>query len=218
MKWYWWAAIGLGATGLVLLNRKRVMDNLNIKLSNDFNLKEFVRTSTGFDNIPGPEEIANLQNVVVRTLQPLRNFLRIPITVTSGYRSLLVNRAVGSNDSSQHIKGEAVDFRVVLKELKSNYNEAQALQRVMQQVQHLGVSSSQLVPMHDSKHWAWMISNRVIMHFIASLRLPYDQMIDEQIKGRHWVHLSLKRTGTNRARAMTYYPDQGQGYVTINVG
>lgn len=217
MKWYWWATI-IGGTGLLILNRKRVMDSLDIQLSNDFNLKDFVRTSTGFDNIPGTEEIENLANIVRRTLQPLRNYLRLPITITSGYRSLLVNRAVGSNDSSQHIKGEAVDFRVALKEARAQLTEAQALERVLKRVQHLGVSSSQLVPMHENKYWVWMISNRFIMHIIASLNLPYDQIIDEQIKGRHWVHLSLKRLGTNRERAMTYYPDRGQGYVTINVG
>lgn len=218
MKWYWWAA--LGTLGLLVFNRKRVMDNLQaIQLSPNFSLGEFIKTTTGFDNIPGADEIENLRNVVLRTLQPLRNFLGLPITVTSGYRSIDVNRAVGSNDTSQHIKGEAVDFRVIVgRWSKSQYTQQQALNEAISRVSRLGVTANQLVPMHEGNYWQWMISNRVIMHFIASLRLPYDQMIDEQIKGRHWVHLSLKRIGTNRARAMTYYPDQGQGYVTINVG
>jgi hypothetical protein len=33
-----------------------------------------------------------------------------PITIKSGYRSLALNRAIGSKDTSQHIKGQAADF------------------------------------------------------------------------------------------------------------
>lgn len=33
-----------------------------------------------------------------------------PITINSWYRCLELNRAIGSHDTSQHIKGQAVDF------------------------------------------------------------------------------------------------------------
>ena len=34
----------------------------------------------------------------------------LPIIVSSGYRSLALNRAIGSKDTSQHVTGEAADF------------------------------------------------------------------------------------------------------------
>jgi len=34
----------------------------------------------------------------------------LPMHITSWYRCLLLNRLIGSKDSSQHIKGEAIDF------------------------------------------------------------------------------------------------------------
>ena len=36
----------------------------------------------------------------------------MPVMINSGYRSLEVNRKLGSSDSSQHTKGQAVDFEI----------------------------------------------------------------------------------------------------------
>lgn len=40
----------------------------------------------------------------------VREFLAKPIHVNSWYRCLELNRLLGSKDTSQHVKGEAVDF------------------------------------------------------------------------------------------------------------
>ena len=45
-------------------------------------------------------------------LQPLRNHLKKPVVISSGYRSEDVNRAVGGVKGSQHLKGEAADIHV----------------------------------------------------------------------------------------------------------
>ena len=37
--------------------------------------------------------------------------LNIPITVSSGFRSAVVNKAVGGSSTSQHCKGEAADLQ-----------------------------------------------------------------------------------------------------------
>lgn len=64
----------------------------------------------GIDNTPTPEVLHRL----ARTAQGLEAVrVRLggaPITITSGYRCLELNRAIGSKDDSQHPLGEAVDF------------------------------------------------------------------------------------------------------------
>lgn len=84
----------------------------NLKLSENFNLSEFTKTNWPFPNSPGPESVVNLQNLVVSVLQPLRDYLGVPIYVTSGYRSILLNKAVGGASNSQHLKGQAADIVV----------------------------------------------------------------------------------------------------------
>jgi hypothetical protein len=43
-------------------------------------------------------------------MQRIRNLLGAPIHITSGFRSLALNRAIGSNDTSSHVLGLAADF------------------------------------------------------------------------------------------------------------
>lgn len=65
----------------------------------------------GYDNTPGVAEQAALVALVREVLDPLRELLGVPMRVTSGYRSAAVNLAAGSKSTSQHCKGEAVDFK-----------------------------------------------------------------------------------------------------------
>lgn len=45
-------------------------------------------------------------------LEPVRAHFGVPIQLNSGYRSLALNRRLGSKDSSQHRKGEAADIEM----------------------------------------------------------------------------------------------------------
>jgi len=45
-------------------------------------------------------------------LEPARAHFDKPITVTSGYRSEALCEAIGSKKTSQHAKGQAVDFEI----------------------------------------------------------------------------------------------------------
>ena len=45
-------------------------------------------------------------------MKPIRNYYKVPITVTSGFRGTALNEKVGGNKTSQHCLGEAVDFIV----------------------------------------------------------------------------------------------------------
>lgn len=84
-----------------------------MQLSKNFTLEELVRSDTakekGIENEPGKREIEALRQIAINVLQPIRDqFGRT--RVTSGYRSPALSVAVGSTVTSQHTRGEAVDF------------------------------------------------------------------------------------------------------------
>ena len=61
------------------------------------------------DNTP-PAEIVPRLIRTAEMLERIRATLGCPITVTSGYRCLALNAAVGSRSSSDHTQGHAADF------------------------------------------------------------------------------------------------------------
>ena len=70
-------------------------------------------TRKGIENKAGSGEIKNLTDLCYGVLEPVRAKFDKPITITSGYRSPDLNRAIGSkSDTSQHCKGEACDFEI----------------------------------------------------------------------------------------------------------
>ena len=83
-----------------------------MKLSANFSLAELTKTNVRqFDNTPSMQVIDNLQALVDNVLQPIRNEFG-PVTVTSGYRSPEVNKAIGGSATSDHCFGFAADFEV----------------------------------------------------------------------------------------------------------
>jgi zinc D-Ala-D-Ala carboxypeptidase len=79
-------------------------------LSKHFTKTELTRTDTGILNEPCPAEIARLIDLCFEVLEPVRELLKTKIKITSGYRSVQVNRAVGGKATSQHLNGSAADF------------------------------------------------------------------------------------------------------------
>jgi zinc D-Ala-D-Ala carboxypeptidase len=85
-----------------------------MKLSEHFTLEELIASDIaarhGIDNIPSsPLIISNLKSLA-EGLEDVRKLLGKPITINSGYRSLMVNSLLGSKPTSQHTKGLAADF------------------------------------------------------------------------------------------------------------
>lgn len=64
----------------------------------------------GIDNTPPPECAENLKLLVENVLDPLREHLGKPLVISSGYRSPLVNTAIGGSATSDHRFGRAADF------------------------------------------------------------------------------------------------------------
>ena len=105
---------------LYLVTRKTVDIVTDKKLSENFNLKEFLKTNyVGIKNIPNEQQVSNLEFLVKEVLQPLRDYLGKPVEITSGFRSKELNFKVGGSATSQHSKGEAADIKV--KGLRPDY-------------------------------------------------------------------------------------------------
>ena len=81
-----------------------------------FELDEFVRSDMakkkGIDNTPTFEIVQHLDELVEKVLDPLRAAYGQPIKVSSGYRCLALNTAVGGAATSVHMLGYAADLQV----------------------------------------------------------------------------------------------------------
>ena len=87
-----------------------------MQLTPHFTLAEFTRSATairyGLQNQPPQEVIDRLRLLCLHVLEPLRQHLACPVTVTSGYRQPRLNALVGGAPASQHQRGEAADIRL----------------------------------------------------------------------------------------------------------
>ena len=88
-----------------------------MQLSKHFKLQEFEKSSTatrlGIKNKAGSGEIKNLTDLCYAVLEPVRAKFEKPILVTSGFRSEELCVAIKSSKTSQHTKGQAVDFEIM---------------------------------------------------------------------------------------------------------
>ena len=85
-----------------------------MKLTDHFSLAEFERSDLavrmGIDNSV-PEALFDTLRYTASMLEGVRSaVLHGPIQISSGYRCLELNRALKSKDTSDHVKGLAVDF------------------------------------------------------------------------------------------------------------
>ena len=85
-----------------------------MRLSKNFTLSEITKSNTakrlGIDNAPNQEHLNNMQILIRDLIQPMRDALG-PIRISSGYRSPVLNRAIGGSTKSQHCKGQALDLQ-----------------------------------------------------------------------------------------------------------
>lgn len=81
-----------------------------MKIGKYFTLEELTANKAGLTNNPDALAKSNLTSLVKNVLDPVREMYGKPITVTSGFRNMYVNKNVGGAPSSQHLKGEAADI------------------------------------------------------------------------------------------------------------
>lgn len=79
-----------------------------------FSFAEFVNSSTAnnrrINNTPTFTAIQNILQLCETVLDPARIEYGSPIRITSGFRSLTLNKAVGGVANSQHLSGCAADL------------------------------------------------------------------------------------------------------------
>ena len=87
-----------------------------MKLSNNFTLKELCKSSTairlGIKNTPDKNQIEKLKALCENIVQKVREHYGVSFSPNSGFRCLELNRVFRSRDTSQHRLGEAVDIEV----------------------------------------------------------------------------------------------------------
>ena len=86
-----------------------------MNITEHFSMKELTQSQTaiknGIPNIPkDPQVVANLTLLCEKVLEPLREGMKCPLRISSGYRSPELNKLIGGAKASQHNIGEAVDI------------------------------------------------------------------------------------------------------------
>ena len=87
-----------------------------MRLSEHLDLSEVIRSESakrnGISNMPSEEHIANFKLLAEHIFEPVRAYFRVPIHISSGYRSIELNAKIGGSKTSQHCEGCAADFNV----------------------------------------------------------------------------------------------------------
>ena len=85
-----------------------------MQLSKHLSLAEVTRSDsakrTGISNEPTAEHLENFKLLAEKVFEPIREHFKVPIHISSGYRSLALNKKIGGSLTSQHCSGEAIDI------------------------------------------------------------------------------------------------------------
>ena len=85
-----------------------------MKLSAHLDLSEVIRSESakrnGISNMPIALHIENFKLLAEKVFEPVRLHFGCPIHISSGYRSIELNKCIGGSLTSQHCTGEAIDI------------------------------------------------------------------------------------------------------------
>lgn len=85
-----------------------------MQLSKNLSLAEMTISESakrnGISNQPTPVHLENLKRLAINVFQPIRDHFDVPIHISSGYRSSILNIKIGGATSSQHCLGQAMDI------------------------------------------------------------------------------------------------------------
>lgn len=87
-----------------------------MNLSAHVTLAEFTYSDSavkhGINNQMSESQIASAKLLCENVFEPLRIYLNTPIKISSGFRSLQLNKMIKGSSTSQHTKGEAMDLQI----------------------------------------------------------------------------------------------------------
>ena len=89
---------------------------LDLQLSPHFAYKELVTTShiefSESNETSGQIYVPRLRALCVNILEPIRNYVKQPVIIDSGFRCQGLNTKLSGEPKSQHLFGEAADIQV----------------------------------------------------------------------------------------------------------
>ena len=149
-----------------------------MKISDNITYKESVKSNTakryGIENTPDDFQLANMKMVADKCFQPLRNWYKKPIGVSSFLRSKALNEhpAINGSKTSQHLQG-------LYSKLEEGAIDIDA------DIQDNGITNSEI--------FNWLKEN-----------VEFDQLIWEYGTDitPAWVHISFRK-GANRNMCLT---------------
>lgn len=87
------------------------MKNISKYITYDEAITSQTAIRKGIDNKPTNIELINMQLVAIRVFDVVRDHFKTPLRVSSFYRCLKLNTAVGGAKNSQHKLGQAIDMQ-----------------------------------------------------------------------------------------------------------
>jgi zinc D-Ala-D-Ala carboxypeptidase len=86
------------------------MDNISKHITYNEATYSDVAKRLGIDNTPDADQLLCMQEVATRIFEAIRDHFDVPIYISSFFRSSALNKALGGAETSQHLKGEAIDI------------------------------------------------------------------------------------------------------------
>ena len=122
------------------------MTNLNFKMSELIFSETAIKNN--INNMPDINSLDNMLDLITYCLQPIRDKIKKPMIITSGYRCPQVNKLVGGVSNSQHTKGQAVDFIV----------HGMGIKSVIDFIKYSGIEFDQLI--NEYGNWVHISYNK----------------------------------------------------------
>lgn len=112
----------------------------------NFTISELINSDTAnrlkINNMPDINSLDCMFDLICDCLQPIRDKIKKPMIINSGYRCWQLNKAIGGVENSQHNKGQAVDF----------YIKEMSISDIIDFIVKSGVPYDQLI----NEHNAWV--------------------------------------------------------------
>lgn len=87
-----------------------------MKVSQHFSMDEFTHSQAaariGRELVVPAEFVPNLTQLCDKVLEPIREELKLPIRISSGYRDAVINNLIGGAPTSAHLQARAADITV----------------------------------------------------------------------------------------------------------
>ena len=104
-------------------------------------LKSDVAEKYNISNIPDKQSLDNMLILICECLQPIRNYIDKPMIISSGYRSPRLNGhpLINGSPTSQHCKGQSVDFTI----------KGMTPKQIIEKIKASGIEYDQLINEHN---------------------------------------------------------------------